>query len=50
MLEHGEHYLHTDEKMNYYIQWLRDNIIAFLLIFKGSPPVAGSELRVGALR
>ncbi|MDD2619824.1 MAG: alpha/beta hydrolase [Syntrophomonadaceae bacterium] len=28
VLEHGEHYFHTDEQLDYYKQWLEDNIFA----------------------
>jgi len=27
VLEHGEHYFHTDEQLRYFRQWLRDNIL-----------------------
>jgi alpha-beta hydrolase superfamily lysophospholipase len=26
VLEHGDHYFHTDEQLNYFRQWLRENI------------------------
>lgn len=29
VLEHGEHYFHTDEQLQYYREWLKDNILTF---------------------
>lgn len=29
VLEHGEHYFHTNEQLQYYRQWLRSNIFIF---------------------
>ena len=29
VLEHGEHYFHTDEQLHYYRQWLKGNILTF---------------------
>lgn len=29
VLKDGEHYFHTDEQLDYFRQWLKDNIFAF---------------------